>query len=314
MPGRSDERVAPPPVTVNRAAWAWTAFWHEQGASSRCLANAHVDVRNLLEDHWARFAASLAPSAHVLDIGCGAGIVGRILLGARRDLRVTGIDLAQVAPSSDRRLSIMSETAMEELPFEDRHFDAAVSQFGFEYGSVDRAAKEAARVLAPGAPFSFVVHHSHSPIVRDDRARDCTLRTLLDRRVEQAFLTGLPTQLDRQLELVRRRCPSDAIVNQVASALRRRVGLSCDERGTVWRAIVDALAPERELIAALESSCVSPERFDTWLAKLAGSLEISNSSVLRRPNGDVIGWIIDGVNSQSARAAEARHLRAASAA
>lgn len=304
MPGRSDEILRPPGSDpAKRAAWAWTAFWHEQGANSRCLANAHVDVRNVLEGHWARFAGSLAHSSQVLDIGCGAGIVGRILLGARHDLRVTGVDLARVAPSSDWRLSLMSETAMEELPFKDQCFDAAVSQFGFEYGSVARSAKEAARVLTPGAPFSFIVHHAHSPIVRDDRAHDRALRAVLGQCVEQAFLTGLPTQLDRQLELVRRLGPSDAIVSRVASALRSRLGLSCDERRAIWRAIVEALAPERELIAALENACIAPERFDEWLAKLAGPLEILNASVLRRPNGDVIGWTVNGVRSRTAGSA-----------
>jgi SAM-dependent methyltransferase len=239
----------------------------------------------------------------VLDIGCGAGIVGRILLGARWDLRVIGVDLARVAASADWRLDLMSETAMEELPFEDQRFDAAVSQFGFEYGSIARSAKEAARVLAPGAPFSFIVHHAHSPIVRADRARDRALRAVLGRRVEQAFLTGLPAPLDRQLELVRRLGPSDTIVSQVANALRSRLGLGCDERRAVWRAIVEALAPERELIAALENSCVAPDRFDEWLAKLTGPLEISNASVLRRPNGDVIGWTVDGVTSRTAGSA-----------
>jgi hypothetical protein len=195
---------------------------------------------------------------------------------------------------------------MEELPFEDQRFDAAVSQFGFEYGSVARAAKELARVLAPRAPFSFIVHHAHSLIVGDDRVRDRGLRAVLGWRVEQAFLAGLRAELDRQLELVRRRGPFDAIVNQVASALRSRLGLSRDERRAVWRAIIKALAPERELIAALENCCVAPDQLDEWLAKLSGPLEILNASLLRSPDGGVIGWIIDGASSRTSGGTYAR--------
>jgi SAM-dependent methyltransferase len=307
-PGLTDEDFGQKPASdpVKRAAWAWTAFWHEQSADSRCLAGAHVDVRNALDGHWSRFAASLGPSSRVLDIGCGAGVVGRVLLGARNDLRVTGVDLARVAPSSDRRLRLKSGTAMEELPFEDHRFDAVVSQFGFEYGSVVRSATEAARVLAPGAPFSFIVHHAHSPIVRDDRFRGHGLRTILGRRIEQAFLSGVQAKLDRQLESVRRRCPSDVIVDQVASALRRRLSFSCDERRAVWRTIVEAMAPERELIVALENSCVAPEDLDEWLAKLSGPLDVLKASVLRRPDGEVVAWTVDGVRSRTAEAARAR--------
>jgi SAM-dependent methyltransferase len=312
-------RRPPASDAVKRAAWAWTTFWQEQDVNSRCLANSHPDVRRILDGHWARFGASLPPNSQVLDIGCGAGIVGRVLLGARGDLRVTGVDVARITPSSDPRLCVLSETAMEELPFEDQHFDAAVSQFGFEYGSVARSAEEVARVLAPGAPFSFIIHHASSPIVRDDRIRDRGLRAVLGQRVEQAFLMGQQTELDRELESVRRGEPADAIIDQVASALRSRLGVNCAERRAVWRTIVDALAPERELIAELEHSCVAPDQLDEWLANLSGPLDVLSVSVLRGPDGAAIGWTIDGVRSRSASIGHARpsdeqHHRSASAA
>lgn len=302
--GRADAAVASRLTNErsNRAACAWSAFWHEQQANSRCLANADLGVHKILDGHWIRFADSLAPSSQVLDIGCGAGIVGRILLGARSDLRVTGIDLASVPQSNDWRLGLRSGIAMEDLPFEKGRFDAAVSQFGFEYGSVTRAAKEAARVLAPGAPFSFIVHHAHSPIVRKDRARGPALRAILGSRVEGAFLSGDPAKLDRELSRVRQSVSSDAIVDRIDHALRSRVAFSCNERRAIWNAIVEALQPERELIAALETSCITPERLNEWLEKLSGPLEILDASILREPHGQVIGWTIEGVRSQIATA------------
>lgn len=283
-----------------RRGRAWTAFWQEQGVDSRCLAHLQADVRRTLDSHWAAFAAALPALARVLDIGCGAGVVGRNLLAVRPDLQITGIDLAHVPAASDPRLFLVSETPMESLPFENHRFDAAVSQFGFEYGDAAQAAKEVARVLAPGAPFSFLVHHSHSAIVRQGRTRDSALRALLGDGVKHAFLSGAAEPLDRQLRPIRQRAPADPIVGQVAQALRGRIGLARGQRTAVWNAIVAALAPEHELIAALAAACVAPDAVQKWLASLSGQLEVIAASALRRSAGEAIAWRIEGAKSRAA--------------
>ena len=287
-----------------RQARAWTAFWQEQGADSRCLDRAQPDLRRALEAHWTAFAAPLPPRARVLDVGCGAGVVGRNLLAARPDLLITGIDLARVPAPSDPRIDLLPATPMESLPFEDGRFDAAVSQYGFEYGDVAGAAKEVMRVLAPGAPFSFVVHHSLSAIVREGRDRDRALRALLGDGVKRAFLSGAPVSLDNQLRPICSGAPADPILGQVARALRGRIGFGRGQRTAIWNAIVDALAPERELIAALDAACVAPDGLDHWLAKLSDQLEVRTASVLCRPGGEAIGWRIESARAR----AEARPL------
>src|SRR6185503_4006105 len=100
------------------------------------------------------------------------------------------IDLATVPPPVDRRFEIVSGTPMESLPFADAAFDAAVSQFGFEYARVDEAAKELARVLVPGSPISFLIHHSESSVVRHNRARNQALGELTGAEIQSAFLSG----------------------------------------------------------------------------------------------------------------------------
>ena len=119
------------------------------------------------------------------------------LLAARRDLRITGIDLARIPAPADRRIALLAETPMERLPLDGSCCDAAVSQFGFEYGDVRDAARELARVLVPGATFSFLVHHSQSAIMRQARARSTALDTLLGAAVENCFLSGDAAELDR---------------------------------------------------------------------------------------------------------------------
>ena len=275
-------------------ARAWTAFWQEQGSDSRCLAGVHPEVRRALDDHWACFAAALAPAARILDLGCGSGAVARALLVGRDDLSITGIDLASVPAPSDRRLALLPETAMERLPFAEASFDAAVSQFGFEYGEVEQGAKELARVLVPGAPFSFVVHHGSSAIVRTSRARNRALRGLLGEDVRRAFLSGHAAELDRQIGPVRSSLPTEPLVGQVAQALRAKVGRHEAQRAAIWTAVAEALAPERVILDALDSACVADSDLDRWLAGFAGRFEIATVRRMHGPGGDVIAWAIDG--------------------
>lgn len=276
-------------------AQAWSAFWEEQGADSRCLADAHPETRQGLAAHWAGFAATLAPRARVLDLGCGGGVVGRTLLAARPDLRITGIDLAHIPPAADPRLTLLGATRMERLPFGDRQFDAAVSQFGFEYGDVGEAAGETARVLVPGAPVSFIVHHAGSAIAGQSRARRRALNALIGEGVRRAFLAGRAVALDRQLWAIRQSAPAEPLVVQAAQALRPRVGCGGAARGAIWQALTEALAPERALLAALEKSCVAPEALTLWLGRLAGRFKIGTATALHRPNGEAIAWRIAGV-------------------
>jgi len=101
-----------------RAADAWTAFWADPD-QSRCAAGA-PGIWQALAGHWASFAKSLAPRTHVVDLGCGASAVGRLLVGADSELQVTGVDSAIIPPASHPQLAVLSQTAMESLPFADR--------------------------------------------------------------------------------------------------------------------------------------------------------------------------------------------------
>ena len=275
-------------------ARAWTSFWQEQGSDSRCLAGVHPEVRRALDDHWACFAAALAPAARILDLGCGSGAVARTLLKARDDLRITGIDLASVPEPCDRRLALLPKTPMERLPFGEASFDAAASQFGFEYGEVEPAAKELARVLVPGAPFSFVVHHGSSAIVRTSRARNRALRGMLGEDVMRAFLSGHRAELDRQIGPIRSTLPTEPLVGQVAQALRTHVDRHAEQRAAIWTAVAEALAPERVILDALESACVADSDLDRWLAGFARRFEIATVRRMYGADGEVIAWAIDG--------------------
>lgn len=272
---------------------AWTAFWQEPG-QSRCLSGA-PDINAILADHWSPFALSLAPAARVLDLGCGAGAVGRLLLSARSDLHITGIDFARIPLAIDGQVELLSETAMECLPFADGTFGAATSQFGFEYSRMDETVREMVRVLRPDATFSFVVHHAGSSIIAASRAQLDALHAFLGQKsLRAAFFAGEAVAFNAQISELLRRHPRDALIATLARSLPSRIGRAPRERAAIWGAIEDALAPELCLSQALHACCVAPEGLNDWLGPLRESCDLQSPSVLREPNGAPFAWRIEG--------------------
>lgn len=280
-------------------AEAWTAFWQDQGAGSRCLQGASPDILQALGNHWSSFAAALSSGVSILDVGCGAGVVARTLVAEQRHLRVTGIDLATIPPSADPQIELLSRTPMESLPFADASFGAAVSQFGYEYGRMDEAAKELARVLAARAPFSLLVHHSESRIVANGRARNRALGHLFGGQVQAAFMSGDAAALDQQTTMLMRQFPGEILIKQAAGGLRSRIASGDRQRAAVWAAVAEALAPERRILDALEASCVAPDELDGWLAPLREMFEVRSPSAIRRLSGEPIAWSIEGAREGS---------------
>lgn len=276
---------------------AWTLFWADS-AQSRCAAGAPAIWESLVR-HWRGFAAALPRGARVLDLGCGAGAVGRMLLAARDDLRITGVDAARVPRSGLPQLDLLSDTDMESLPFEDGSFAAVVSQFGYEYSHTDDAAREVARVLERGAPLSFLVHHSDSAIVNANRERLGAVVAFLAPTMRSSFCAGEADRFNTQLSLLVQRYPDDALIAQLANALPTRLGWMMDRRVSTWESLEEALAPERCVSDSLDACCVSPAQIDAWLEPLRAACELSPITVLREPDGTPIAWCATGTAGPS---------------
>jgi SAM-dependent methyltransferase len=115
-------------------------------------------------------AAEVRPSARVVDIACGTGVLALALAECvGNDSLVTGVDpnegmlevARRKAPGIDWRLA-----RAEDLPFADDAFDAVVSQFGLMFFE-DKVAglREMLRVLRPGGRLAVAVWDrlEHSP-------------------------------------------------------------------------------------------------------------------------------------------------------
>lgn len=139
--------------------------------------DALAQFKEVQKQSWAHFApleAMTTPTAahlvrhaqvrsgqRVLDVGCGTGVVA--VTAARLGARTTGLDLTPELLQRAHENSRIAEVTVdwhqgdaEELPFEDRAFDAVLSQFGHMFAPRPQVVvAEMLRVLKPGGTLAF---------------------------------------------------------------------------------------------------------------------------------------------------------------
>lgn len=180
----------------------WTEFWANnirsggaQGGGG-CLPGQWAAIENAQKDAWRAFITKLPKSARLLDLATGDGRVLKWMLAQRRDLKLTGVDLAPQLPDPPRGTKVQGGVAMEKLPFPDGRFHAVSSQFGFEYGQIEAASHEIARVLRPGGKVGLLVHRGDGPILAHNRSRAEAIGWALDdkavlARARSALIMGV---------------------------------------------------------------------------------------------------------------------------
>lgn len=274
----------------------WSTFWRDFGAENQPHERCYIpgDGRHVVDQHWAHFADDLPREAQVVDLGCGAGILGCILLNRRSDVHVTGVDFAQVPAISRANLTIHSWVSMEALPFGEGCFDAAISLFGIEYGNMDETARQLGRVLKPGGRFSFLVHHHESEIVREGSMRQRGLRELLSGKMKAAFLAGNISSFDQHRQRLRCQYPSEPSVKLFSDHFSRNIARTRAERQAIWQKLADDLDPELTLTMQMERSAKSVVQMGSWLVPLLSIMSAVSVSVLRRASGEPIAWNVSG--------------------
>jgi SAM-dependent methyltransferase len=153
---------------------AWNDFWAQNrnsGQSGGCLPEKWQGIDAVQKESWRKFAAELPRKARVLDVATGDGRVMAWLLAKRRDLKLTGVDMASVLPEPPRGTKMQAGVLMEDMPFPNKRFAAATSQFGFEYGSVAETAAELARIVEPGGRIGLMTHRQDGPILEHNLKR-----------------------------------------------------------------------------------------------------------------------------------------------
>jgi ubiquinone/menaquinone biosynthesis C-methylase UbiE len=160
---------------MNEGQALWSRFWSGLGArQGGCLPNA-PDVHEAVRGVWTDFARTLPKRARVLDIGTGNGAVLMQLRQVRSDLQLLGVDSADRLPKAPPGIKLKPNVMAEQLPFGDSSFNAATSQFAFEYSEMTEAGAELFRILAQGSSFLMIIHDQDSTLARDNRARAAAL-------------------------------------------------------------------------------------------------------------------------------------------
>ena len=239
-------------------AQAWSDYW--RGQKGGCLPAASPALDAVFREEWRRVADALPHGARVLDLATGDGAVLRWLAERRADLDLTGIDLAEPLPPAPPGCVTRGGIAMEALPFEDDNFDAIVSQFGFEYGDLDRSAAEAARVLRHGGSLTLIAHHADGPIVDHNRKRAAGLGWALDeaRLIDRAHDPEQWAEVGQAPGVAADRFGEGSAGWQLADAIRRVVHGSPKRLDATAREMLDRLERmtrgELQRIKALEQA------------------------------------------------------------
>ncbi|MDO8755542.1 MAG: methyltransferase domain-containing protein [Anaerolineales bacterium] len=108
--------------------------------------------------------ANIKPGQHVLDLGCGTGLLTRMIKQSIPDAHVTGLDgdeeVLKIARDKSRGTDIQWDRALAfDMPYPDHSFDAVLSSFVTHHlTSADKARtfQEVRRVLRPDGGFHIV--------------------------------------------------------------------------------------------------------------------------------------------------------------
>jgi SAM-dependent methyltransferase len=296
---------------MSDSAGVWTRYWSggRARAGAGCLPNAAGPVEGAQKRAWQAFARKLPRGGRVLDLGTGNGVVLGWLCEARRDLKGVGVDSAASLPPPPKGAVLKPGIAFERLPFADKSFDAATSQFGFEYAATTPAATELARVLRAGAPLLMIVHHEASPILAHNRSRAEALRWASEPERWLARATafagagsGLPVPpLFREApEEARRAFPAQPAAAEFALGLLQRLeagrGSTPGEALALLRGLEAEAKDEISRIALLETAAMD----EAGAAALADMLTRSGFAMdapglLPDPaSGRPLAWLLSG--------------------
>lgn len=197
----------------------------------------------------------LAPPMHIADIGCGTGIVARVL-AERLDCTctVTGVDINAGMLAVARQFAMSSgckqnwiEASASSLPFEDGSIDLTVSQHAFMlFDDKKQAAREMHRVLREGgrAFVSAWRSYRHQPhfsaliagleeIVEDEAAQllKCAFSFESDEPIRVPLVAAGFDRIHAETvtKLVRYPSVEDFVQMEVCGSIIARVGIEVDD-------------------------------------------------------------------------------------
>jgi SAM-dependent methyltransferase len=285
---------------------AWSNYW-KSGALHSCISSYSGNYGGAIAEFWSSVFGRLHEGSNVLDIATGNGALPKFLLDGFPDrfARVDAVDYSTVAPAwhdpvKAGRITFHPNVEMERLPFEDRRFDAVVSQYGLEYGRRQESLEECLRVAKESAIFAFILHHADGILVRVAEQEVAHI----DRLLTSDGLVSAAIRIVPWLEATRK----DPSVGSDAEALKCRASYN-ESMSQLAEAIgasdvPDLLLESRERVHELVASARTIGA-ETVLEKLRAYREALVGARLR--SAEMMGSALD---AQQAHAIEAYFKRA----
>lgn len=252
---------------------AWGDFWAQQSrqGGGGCLPEGYRGIDQVQQDAWRRFAKTLPRPCRLLDLATGDGRVMGWLMGARRDLKPIGVDLAPQLPPPPRGAKVKTNVPMEQLPFEDAKFEAVTSQFGFEYGDIGKAAAEIARVTRAKGVIGLMSHRVDGPILAHNLRRKTQIEWVLREQDlmavakrsltlrQQTGLFAMPDAIPQAADLGAKQFGPESVGWEIAEAIRRTLLMGARQHPQSVAATLDVIASRAEneigRIVSLEAAC-----------------------------------------------------------
>lgn len=173
---------------IDVRATAWTRYWRS-GARHSCAGSFTNHYGEATRAFWRERFAGIADDDRVLELGCGNGSLLQWFAeaGARWPQAIDAVDLAELdrawllrlPPALRSRVRLHSRTTATQLPLADASVNQVWSQYALEYFADDALWRSLARVLAPQAALSAIVHHRDSRLCRLSEAESADSRWLL---------------------------------------------------------------------------------------------------------------------------------------
>lgn len=294
----------------------WTLYWQNDNLQS-CIASQFPEDIEAIKAYWQGLLLGLERNADVLDLASGNGAVPSMLLSINKQLKITAVDLADIAPEKYlnqapelKSVHFIPNTDICNLPFPENSFDAVTSQFGLEYAPLEQACRAAAKVLRPGGKLQLLVHHTDSDIVSPATLTRTEIDHLLGPggviEAACAFASGnidlarleKVGQIYLQADAVRTESISGQIfagVNQVITLLRTQA----DQAKRLAYAMKLRLAAESTRLKQLQEAALNEsevQQLKTWLSDAGLSIDVTRALIIQGANRPeaLVGWQLKG--------------------
>lgn len=278
---------------TDTARLSWGEFWADGGDQPACLPGAPDELNRMIRKGWANFSGGLPEGARVIDLACGAGSAAKAVKTARPDLAVSGVDYADLpGGGAIGDVNCLSGVSLDAMPFADGEYGAAISQFGVEYAPGEATA-EIDRILAAGAPCRFLVHHSGSVIVEQNRRRMAVLQQLDSDDIWRMAQERDTAMLQKLFDALVGRLGEDPLVLEIASAIRAALPLAEQPRYAELSRLRTGMRREMDLVGAMLAAAMAEGELSDWLSKFGEGFGWDDPQPLEF-DGNIICWQVEG--------------------